>query len=105
MRSPRTPTQSTTSSTRLRRARTLHALNAGLFYALGAAVPLLAIIWLPANERIELAFIPVLLALALTGWLASWLTELPARRMVLRNLTLGAATMAAGLFVGLVGGL
>ncbi|HST17767.1 MAG TPA: VIT1/CCC1 transporter family protein [Gaiellaceae bacterium] len=87
------------------RANVLHALNAGLFYALGAAVPLLTIRWLPADERIELAFIPVLLALALTGWFASWLTRLPAQRMVFRNLTLGAGTMAAGLVVGLVIGL
>jgi VIT1/CCC1 family predicted Fe2+/Mn2+ transporter len=86
-------------------ANLLHALNAGLFYALGAAVPLLTIRWLPADERIELAFIPVLLALALTGWFASWLTGLPARRMVLRNLSLGTASMVAGLLVGLVIGI
>jgi VIT1/CCC1 family predicted Fe2+/Mn2+ transporter len=87
------------------RANIYAALNAGLFYGLGAAVPLLAVRWLPANDRTELAFVPVLLALALTGWFASWLTGLPAVRMVARNLVLGAGTMAAGLLIGVVVGL
>jgi VIT1/CCC1 family predicted Fe2+/Mn2+ transporter len=81
------------------------AVNAGLFYGLGAAVPLVAMWWLPVGERVELAFVPVLLALALTGWLAARLTGLPTWRLVLRNLVLGAATMAAGLVVGLAVGM
>jgi VIT1/CCC1 family predicted Fe2+/Mn2+ transporter len=81
------------------------AVNAGLFYALGAAVPLVAIRWLPVRERVELAFVPVLLALGLTGWFASWLTGLPRTKMVLRNLVIGAATMTAGLIVGTAVGL
>lgn len=87
------------------RAIVFDALNAGLFFGLGAAVPLVTIRWLPVHERIELAFVPVLLALALTGWFAASLTALPVWRLVLRNVSLGAATMAAGLFVGLVIGL
>jgi vacuolar iron transporter family protein len=81
------------------------ALNAGLFYALGAAVPLLGMRWLPGSERTELAFAPVLLALGLTGWFTSWLTGLPMLRLVVRDLVLGAATMTAGLFVGLAVGM
>jgi VIT1/CCC1 family predicted Fe2+/Mn2+ transporter len=80
------------------------ALNAGLFYALGAAIPLLGMWLLPVGERTELAFVPVLVALGLTGWFASWLTGLPRLRLVLRNLVLGAATMAAGLLIGLAVG-
>jgi VIT1/CCC1 family predicted Fe2+/Mn2+ transporter len=76
------------------------ALSAGLFFGLGAAVPLVAVRWLPVRERSELASAPVLLALAVTGWFASWLTGLPRSRMVLRNLALGASTMAAGLLIG-----
>jgi VIT1/CCC1 family predicted Fe2+/Mn2+ transporter len=76
------------------------ALNAGLFYALGATVPLLAIRWLPTGERSELAFAPVLLALGLTGWFAAWITGLPTVRMVVRNVALGACAMAAGLIIG-----
>ena len=82
------------------RANVYAALNAGLFYGLGAAVPLVAIRWLPTRERSELAFIPVLLALGLTGWFAAWVTGLPTLKMVVRNLVLGACAMAAGLFIG-----
>ena len=67
------------------RANIYAALSAGLFYSLGAAVPLVAIWWLPTRERSELAFVPVLLALGLTGWFAAWVTGLPTLRMVVRN--------------------
>jgi VIT1/CCC1 family predicted Fe2+/Mn2+ transporter len=87
------------------RENLIAAVNAGLFYGLGAAVPLIAMWWLPVGERVELAFVPVLLALGLTGWLAARLTGLPTSRLVLRNIVLGAATMAAGLLVGLAVGM
>src|SRR5262252_5286140 len=82
------------------RANIYAALSAGLFYALGAAVPLLAIRWLPTRDRSELAFVPVLLALGLTGWFAAWVTGLPAMKMVIRNVVLGACAMTAGLIIG-----
>ena len=82
------------------RANIYAALNAGLFYGLGAAVPLATIRWLPTRDRSELAFVPVLLALGLTGWFAAWVTGLPPLRMVVRNLVLGACAMAAGLIIG-----
>jgi VIT1/CCC1 family predicted Fe2+/Mn2+ transporter len=82
------------------RASFFAALNAGLFFALGAAVPLLAVRWLPVRERSELAYVPVLLALGLTGWFLAWVTGLPRLRMVLRNLLLGASTMTVGLIIG-----
>jgi VIT1/CCC1 family predicted Fe2+/Mn2+ transporter len=44
--------------------------------------------------------IVVLLALALTGAIAAWLTGLPTLRLVRRNVTLGATTMAAAIIVG-----
>jgi vacuolar iron transporter family protein len=78
------------------------AAVAGLSYGVGAGLPLIAIRWLPHDQRIILTFAVVLLALGLTGWFASWLTRLPALRMVRRNLILGAATMAASLLIGLV---
>jgi len=82
------------------RANIYAALSAGLFYGVGAAVPLVAIWWLPTRERSELAFVPVLLALGLTGWFAAWVTGLPTLRMVVRNLVLGASAMTAGLIIG-----
>jgi len=82
------------------RANVYAALNAGLFFALGAAIPLVTIRWLPTRERSELAFVPVLLALGLTGWFAAWVTGLPPLKMVVRNVVLGACAMAAGLIIG-----
>lgn len=79
------------------------ALIAGLSYALGAAVPLAVVSAVPVGPRIELTFVAVLLALALTGWFTSWLTGLSVLRLVRRNLLLGAATMAAGALIGLIG--
>src|SRR5215475_2260821 len=78
----------------------LAAAIAGLSYGLGAVVPLLLVYFLPAWEREVLTLIVVLLALALTGSIAAWLTGLPKIRLVRRNVALGAATMAAAIIVG-----
>lgn len=80
------------------------AVTAGLCYGLGALVPLAVVSASPVGPRIELTFVAVLLALALTGWFTSWLTGLSPLRLVRRNLILGAATLAAGLVIGLVTG-
>jgi VIT1/CCC1 family predicted Fe2+/Mn2+ transporter len=80
------------------------ALTAGLSFALGAVVPLALVIASPDGLRIELTIVAALLALALTGWVTSWLTGLPPLRLVRRNLVLGAATLTAGLVIGLVSG-
>ena len=75
---------------------------AGICYGIGAALPLTAMRWLPSDERMVLTFAVVLIALGLTGWFASWLTGLPALRLVRRNVVLGGATMAASLLIGLL---
>jgi len=80
------------------------AVTAGRCYALGAVVPLAVVSASPVGPRIELTFVAVLRALALTGWFTSWLTGLSPLRLVRRNLVLGAATLAAGLLIGLVSG-
>jgi VIT1/CCC1 family predicted Fe2+/Mn2+ transporter len=76
------------------------AAAAGASYGVGACLPLVAIRWLPHDERMLLTFTVVLVALGLTGWFASWLTELPVVRLVRRNVILGAATMGASLLIG-----
>jgi vacuolar iron transporter family protein len=76
------------------------AAIAGLSFGLGAAVPLLLMYFLPSRERVVSTVIVVLLALALTGAIAAWLTGLPTLRLVRRNVTLGATTMAAAIIVG-----
>src|SRR5215471_3676864 len=49
------------------RANIYAAVSAGLFFGLGAALPLVAIRWLPTHERSELAFIPVLVGARIDG--------------------------------------
>lgn len=77
------------------------ALTAGFSYGAGAAIPLAGMRWLPTDLREALTFVTVLIALALTGWFASWLTGLPALRLIRRNVLLGSGTMVAGLLIGL----
>ena len=72
----------------------------GLCYAAGAALPLAAILLLPINQRQELTFLSVLLALSLTGAFAAHLTGLPRTRLIIRNVALGASTMLATLLLG-----
>jgi VIT1/CCC1 family predicted Fe2+/Mn2+ transporter len=81
------------------------AVTAGLSFGIGALVPLAAMYLLPLGERMQITFLIVLVALGLTGWLAAWLTELPAIRLVRRNVLLGAATMVIGVLVGRAVGL
>jgi len=78
----------------------LAAVIAGLSYGLGATVPLLLVYFLPSWQRELTTLVVVLVALALTGSIAAWLTDLPTIRLVRRNITLGAATMAAAIIVG-----
>jgi len=83
----------------------LHAaVIGGLFYSLGAVIPLAVVSASPVGPRTELTVVGALLALALTGCVTSWLTGLPLFRLVRRNLVLGVATMAAGVVIGLVSG-
>jgi VIT1/CCC1 family predicted Fe2+/Mn2+ transporter len=77
------------------------AVTAGFSYGIGAAVPLAAMSWLPANDRLAVTFVVVLVALGLTGWFAAWLTGLPVLRLVRRNVLLGGTVMAGSILVGL----
>jgi vacuolar iron transporter family protein len=76
------------------------AVTAGLCYGIGAAVPLVAIAWLPLGNRLILTFAAVLIALGLTGWFAAWLTGLTVLRLVRRNVLLGGAIMVASILLG-----
>ena len=74
----------------------------GLAFGAGAVVPLAGMTLLPVSDRITLTLLLALVALVLTGWFTAWLTGLPTIRLIRRNVTLGLATMAAGLVVGLL---
>ena len=81
------------------------AVTAGLSYGVGALVPLAAMYLLPLGERMSITFLIVLVALGLTGWFAAWLTDLPAIRLMRRNVLLGAVTMVIGVLIGKAVGL
>jgi VIT1/CCC1 family predicted Fe2+/Mn2+ transporter len=76
------------------------AVTAGLCYGVGAAVPLVVFAWLPLGNQVTPTFVIVLMALALTGWLAAWLTGLSVVRLVRRNVLLGGAIMLASILLG-----
>jgi vacuolar iron transporter family protein len=78
----------------------LAAAIASMSYGLGATLPLVLVYFLPLRERVASTLVVVLLALALTGSIAAWLTGLPTIRLVRRNVTLGATTMVAAVIVG-----
>ena len=81
------------------------AATAGLSYGVGALLPLIAMYLLPLGERMPITFLIVLVALGLTGWFAARLTDLPAIRLIRRNVLLGAATMVIGVLIGKAVGL
>ncbi len=71
-----------------------------LSFTLGAALPLLAILLPPAAARIPVAFIAVLLALALTGSISARLGGAGQRRAVLRVVGGGALAMLVTFGIG-----
>ncbi len=81
------------------------AATAGLSFGVGALLPLIAMYLLPLGERMPITFLIVLVALGLTGWFAARLTDLPAIRLIRRNVLLGAATMVIGILIGKAVGL
>ena len=75
-------------------------LITGLGFAGGAAVPLAGMLLLPIDDRAALTFLAVLVALMLTGRFVAYLTGLPTLRLVVRNVVLGAGTMAVTWLLG-----
>jgi VIT1/CCC1 family predicted Fe2+/Mn2+ transporter len=71
-----------------------------LSFTLGALVPLLAILLPPANVRVPVTFVAVLLALAALGVTGARLGESPAVRATIRVVVGGAAALTATFLVG-----
>lgn len=78
-----------------------------LAFALGAMLPLLAILLPPAHIRVPIAFVVVLLALALTGLISARIGGNPALRPTVRVVLGGAialgVTFAIGTLLGTTG--
>ena len=75
-----------------------------LAFAVGAVVPLLAILVPPAPLRIPVTFFAVVVGLLATGWLSSHLGHAPKRAAIVRLVVGGALAMAITFGVGFVFG-
>lgn len=71
-----------------------------LSFTLGALLPLLAIVLLPAGARLPVTVLAVVAALAVTGTVSARLGGAPVRPAVLRNVGVGLLAMALTFAVG-----
>lgn len=69
------------------------AAAAAAAFAGGAALPLLAMAFLPASSRGALTFVVVVVALALTGWIAALISNVRPVRAILRTASVGVVAM------------
>jgi VIT1/CCC1 family predicted Fe2+/Mn2+ transporter len=80
------------------------AISSAISFTVGATLPVLAIVLLPAATRVPVTFVVVLVALALTGGVSATLGG-SKRRVAVRRIVLGGAlamiaTYAVGLLLG-----
>jgi VIT1/CCC1 family predicted Fe2+/Mn2+ transporter len=78
------------------------ALASFVAFAVGAILPLLAIVLPPASWRIGVAFVATLVGLVLTGWLSARLGGARWPPAVARNVGVGVLTMAVTYGVGVI---
>ncbi|MBT9605196.1 VIT family protein [Microbacterium sp.] len=84
------------------------AIASAVAFTVGAILPMLTILLAPVEVRVPLTFVAVLLALALTGYLAAWIGGARRGRAILRTVIGGAlalgATYAVGALFGVAAG-
>jgi vacuolar iron transporter family protein len=78
----------------------LAAISSAVSFTVGALLPLIAILVAPASARIAVTVAAVLLALAITGWLAARLGGAKPLRPILRVTVGGALAMAITFGIG-----
>lgn len=76
------------------------ALASAVAFTVGAILPMLTILLAPVEVRVPLTFIAVLLALALTGYLAAWIGGARRGRAIVRTVVGGALALGATYAVG-----
>ncbi|AOX46212.1 VIT family protein [Microbacterium sp. BH-3-3-3] len=82
------------------------AFASAVAFTVGALLPLLTILLLPVEGRVAATFAAVLLALAVTGYVAAWIGGARRGRAVVRMVVGGALALGATYVVGsLFGGL
>ncbi len=80
------------------------AMASAVAFFTGALLPMATILLLPHPARIVATFVAVLLALAVTGYLAAWIGGSPRGRAVIRTVIGGAIALAATFLVGSIFG-
>ena len=78
----------------------LAAISSAVSFTVGALLPLIAILLPPASVRIPVTVAAVLLALAITGWVAARLGGAKPLRPILRVMVGGALAMAITFGIG-----
>jgi VIT1/CCC1 family predicted Fe2+/Mn2+ transporter len=80
------------------------ALASMVSFALGALLPLLAIVLPPASARVPVTVAAVTAALIATGWGAARIGQAPARPSIVRNVAVGLLAMGLTFVVGSIVG-
>ncbi|WP_431247519.1 VIT1/CCC1 transporter family protein [Leifsonia xyli] len=75
------------------------AIASAIAFTIGAVLPMLTIL-LPAEVRIPVTFVAVLIALAITGYVAAWIGGSSRGRAMVRVVVGGALALAATFAVG-----
>lgn len=76
------------------------ALASAIAFTVGALLPLATILLIPHPARIAATFVAVLIALAITGYVAAWIGDSPRGKAVLRTVIGGALALGATFAVG-----
>ncbi len=76
------------------------ALASAVAFTIGAILPMLTILLVPVEVRVPLTFVAVLIALAVTGYLAAWIGGARRGRAILRTVIGGALALGATYGVG-----
>jgi VIT1/CCC1 family predicted Fe2+/Mn2+ transporter len=76
------------------------ALASAVAFTVGALLPMLTILLTPSAVRVAWTFVAVLIALAITGYIAAWIGGSVRWRAVLRTVIGGALALAATFAVG-----
>ncbi|GAT88600.1 membrane protein [Paenarthrobacter nicotinovorans] len=76
------------------------ALASAVAFTLGAVLPMLAILLPPAEMRVPLTFVAVLVALAITGAIGAWIGGASRVRAAVRVVLGGALALAATFSIG-----
>lgn len=76
------------------------ALASAVAFTIGAILPMLTILFTPVEVRVGATFAAVLIALAVTGYLAAWIGGARRGRAIVRTVIGGALALAATYAVG-----